>query len=59
MADEGYPAKSLKVSPNGAMVAIRRNTPLDAHNAWAVMDFEHGGHYASHAEVQAWIDVAR
>lgn len=54
-----YPAKSIKVSPGGNMVAIRREAPLDSHNAWAVMDFEHGGHYASHVEVEDWEDVER
>lgn len=49
--------REVRVSPDGNAVAIRGNAPVDSDTAWGVMHSQHGGHWASTAELADWIPL--
>lgn len=52
-----FPPKSLKISPTGEQVAIRRDVDIHAENAWLVADFRGAAAMAAHSDVSGWADL--
>lgn len=44
----------VRISTDGNSVAIRSEHPVDAWNAWAVMNRINGGHWAKDSQVETW-----
>jgi hypothetical protein len=47
-------SREVRVSPDGNSVAVRTDYPIDAWNAWGVMDANHGGHWSLDKDVADW-----
>lgn len=46
--------REVRVSPDGAAVAVRSDWPADAWNAWGVMHAVNGGHWCDSNAVAEW-----
>lgn len=44
----------VRISTDGDSVAIRSENPVDAWNAWAVMNRINGGYWAKDSQVATW-----
>lgn len=52
---DSYAPKSVKLSPDGGQVAIRKDG--SGGNVWAVMDYQRGGFFAPFSYVDDWADL--